>query len=297
VALDMKAGRVAVDGWRTLSDEMPVERARRLRPYCSGFLFTNIAHEGMLDGADLELAATLRNEITGSLTFAGGISSIQDIVSLDRIGIDAQVGMAIYTDRIEPEQAFVQTIDFKKGQGLVPTIVCDVAGGKPLMLAYSSPQSLKAALAEGAGIYWSRSRNALWRKGESSSHRQRLVRAAADCDRDSLIFYVEQTGPACHTGEERCFDSTRFAWQDLIARIDQRAGATPGRSFTQRLLADSELLNAKLREEADEVCEAQSVPEVAWECADLLYFMSVKMQRAGVTIADVMAQLGSRAAG
>jgi phosphoribosyl-ATP pyrophosphohydrolase/phosphoribosyl-AMP cyclohydrolase len=179
--------------------------------------------------------------------------------------------------------------------GLVPTIVCDEADGTVRMLAYSNAKSLHVALDEGAGVYWSRSRNALWRKGETSGNTQLLVRAVMDCDKDALIFYVRQSGPTCHTGSARCFDDPPFTWTTLLARIARRAETMAPNSYTARLIADPSFLNEKIIEEADEVTRAASRDEVAWECADLLYFMSVKMQTAGIGIADVMAQLASRA--
>jgi phosphoribosyl-ATP pyrophosphohydrolase len=186
-------------------------------------------------------------------------------------------------------------IDFEKGGGLVPTIVCDAFDGRPRMLAYSSPESLETAQREGAGVYWSRSRGRLWRKGETSGCTQRLVRVETDCDRDALIFYVEQTGPTCHRGVDRCFEGAPFTWETLANRIAERAESGDASSYTRALLDDPALLREKILEEAEEVTEAQTREEVAWECADLLYFMTVKMQRSGIRIADVMAQLQGRA--
>ena len=293
VALDERGGRVCVDGWRTAGSETPLERARRLQPYCSGFLATQIEREGMLGGIDVDQAAELRRNVEGSLTVAGGITTIEEIAALDRLGIDAQVGMAIYTGALDPVDAFCATIDWSKG--LVPTIVCDRHDRGVRMLAYSSQASLAIALREGAGVYFSRSRNELWRKGETSGAHQRLLRVETDCDRDALTFYVDQSGPTCHTGASRCFPDGNFTWSTLLERIDRRSASTDGRSYTRKLLDDPALLRSKLLEEADEVAGAVTHDEVAWECADLLYFMSVRMQAAGVGIDDVMAQLASRA--
>lgn len=186
-------------------------------------------------------------------------------------------------------------IDFEKCGGLVPTIVCDAVDGRPRMLAYSTAESLEAAIREEAGIYWSRSRRAVWRKGETSGCTQRLISVDVDCDRDALIFYVEQTGPTCHRGSERCFGEAPFSWATLMSRVRDRAITSGGYSYTRELLTNPMLLEEKLLEEANEVAEARTQDEVAWECADLLYFMSVKMQATGVGIADVMAQLAARA--
>lgn len=186
-------------------------------------------------------------------------------------------------------------IDFEKCGGLVPTVVCDAADGRPRMLAYSSPESLETAVREQTGVYWSRSRQRLWRKGETSGNTQHLIRIETDCDADALIFYVEQRGPTCHTGAERCFPREPFTWETLVTRVSQRAAAGGTASYTHKLLNDPTLLDAKILEEAVEVTLARTKAEVAWECADLLYFMTVRMRAAGIRIADVMAQLEARA--
>lgn len=295
VALDTRNGEVAVDGWRSTSGESPFERATRLQNYCAGFLYTDIEREGLLGGIDLERAARLRERVDGSLTFAGGVTAIDEIVALDRLDIDAQVGMAIYTGGIDPVDAFVATIDFARGDGLVPTIVCDAGDRSVRMLAYSNAASLAIALREGIGAYWSRRRAQLWRKGETSGATQRLVRVEVDCDRDALTFFVDQSGPTCHTGAERCFGAPAFSWSTLLQRIERRANSDDERSYTRKLVADPSLLRAKLLEEAEEVADAVTHDEVAWESADLLYFLSVRMQQAGIRIDDVMAQLAARA--
>jgi phosphoribosyl-AMP cyclohydrolase / phosphoribosyl-ATP pyrophosphohydrolase len=295
VALDARAGQVAVDGWRRTIGETPIERANRFRDYCAGFLYTDIEREGMLGGIDLAAASRLRERIAGSLTVAGGVTTVDEIAALDRLGVDAQVGMALYTGRLDPVDAVVATIDFARGEGLVPTVVCDATDRSVRMLAYSSAASLAIALREGIGAYWSRSRNAIWRKGETSGATQRLARVEVDCDRDALVFYVDQSGATCHTGATRCFGDPAFSWSTLLSRIEARARNGDERSYTRKLLADPGLLHAKLLEEADEVAEAVTRDEVAWECADLLYFLSVRMQQAGINIDDVMAQLAARA--
>jgi phosphoribosyl-ATP pyrophosphohydrolase len=192
--------------------------------------------------------------------------------------------------------SLLDSVDFAKGGGVVPTIVCDAASGCPRMLAYSTRESLARALQHEAGIYWSRSRGRLWRKGETSGSTQRLARVVADCDRDALIFYVEQSGPSCHLGLESCFDGEApFMWPTLVERVRRRAAEGDASSYTRQLLSDDSLLAAKITEEAAELAEAQSRSEVIWECADLLYFMTVKMQQAGIGIADVMGELERRA--
>ncbi len=192
--------------------------------------------------------------------------------------------------------SLLDSVDFAKGGGLVPTIVCDAVSGRPRMLAYSTRESLASALQQEAGIYWSRSRECLWRKGETSGNTQRLAGVVPDCDRDALIFFVEQSGPSCHLGAQSCFESdVPFTWATLVERLRRRALTEDALSYTQQLLSNDSLLAEKLTEEAAELAEAQAHSEVVWECADLLYFMTVKMQRVGIEIADVMDELKRRA--
>lgn len=197
---------------------------------------------------------------------------------------------------IAEHASLLDSVAFSKSGGVVPTIVCDAISGQPRMLAYSTRESLKNALEQEAGIYWSRSRGRLWRKGETSGNTQRLIRVAVDCDRDALIFYIEQNGPSCHLGVESCFDGgTPFTWATLSERVRRRAVSGDLSSYTRRLLSDELLLAEKLTEEAEELAAARSRSEVIWECADLLYFLTVKIQQAGIGIADVMAELARRA--
>jgi phosphoribosyl-ATP pyrophosphohydrolase len=193
----------------------------------------------------------------------------------------------------DPAAALVAGCDFEKGGGLLPTVAMDIRNAAPLMLAYSSPESLLRSRETGQATYWSRSRRQLWRKGETSGNTQQLVRVSLDCDRDSAIFWVEQSGPACHTGERSCFERPSFDWHDLYAQLAAKTEASTG-SYTASLLRDGALLDAKILEEAQEVAFAPTRSNLAWECADLLYFMTVKMRREGITIEAVMQQLASR---
>jgi phosphoribosyl-AMP cyclohydrolase len=96
-------------------------------------------------------------------------------------------------------------LDFKKGNGLVPVVVQDAKTKEILMLAYANREAIEHTLKTGKGTYWSRSRNELWIKGETSGHTQKIVSVSTDCDYDAVLYVVEQTGPACHTGEYTCF--------------------------------------------------------------------------------------------
>jgi phosphoribosyl-AMP cyclohydrolase len=99
----------------------------------------------------------------------------------------------------------LEKLDFKKGNGLLPVVVQDVNTKEVLMLAYANKEAVEKTLTTGKGTYWSRSRNELWVKGETSGHTQKVISVIADCDFDSLLYVVEQTGAVCHTGAATCF--------------------------------------------------------------------------------------------
>lgn len=96
-------------------------------------------------------------------------------------------------------------LDFKKGNGLIPVVVQDAESSEVLMLAYANEEALKKTLSTGYAHYWSRSRKKLWMKGETSGHTQKIKQVMTDCDYDTLLYVVEQQGPACHTGKYTCF--------------------------------------------------------------------------------------------
>jgi phosphoribosyl-AMP cyclohydrolase len=103
------------------------------------------------------------------------------------------------------QQELLEKLDFKKGKGLIPVVVQDAKTKELLMQAYSNKEAVELTLKTRKATYWSRSRNELWVKGETSGHTQKVISVSTDCDYDSLLYIVEQTGPACHTGEYSCF--------------------------------------------------------------------------------------------
>ena len=104
-------------------------------------------------------------------------------------------------------EALIQKLDFKKGNGLIPVVVQDFESKKLLMLAYANKEALEKTLSTGFAHYWSRSRNQLWMKGETSGHTQKIKSILVDCDYDALLFMVEQKGNVCHTGKDTCFNN------------------------------------------------------------------------------------------
>ncbi|GBD44196.1 1-(5-phosphoribosyl)-5-[(5-phosphoribosylamino) methylideneamino] imidazole-4-carboxamide isomerase [bacterium HR40] len=294
-ALDARHGEVVVEGWTQGTGRRLLERIVELRDLVSGFLVTFVEREGRMAGTDLELArAVVEAAKPARVTIAGGVTTAEEIRELDRIGADAQVGMALYSGRLHLADAIAAPLVSDRPDGLWPTVVCDEAG-RALGLAYSNASSLRAAIEERRGIYWSRSRNALWRKGDSSGAVQELLRVDLDCDRDTLRFLVRQRPPGfCHLQRFSCFgDEPGLVRLERVLR--ERRQAAPQGSYTKRLFDDPLLLADKLREEADELARARSREEIVWEAADLLYFTLARLAAAEVPLAEVEAHLERRA--
>jgi len=294
VAVDQRGGKLQSKGWTADEAETPLDRMRRLGPFCGGFLMTVVDKEGRLEGLDWDTARAARAATKLPIVYAGGVTTVEDVAALDRLGLDAQVGMALYKGRMDPAEAFLACLDWDKQGGLLPAVVQDESG-RVRMVAYESRDCLKEALETRKGVYFSRSRNARWEKGAESGHTQELLRVEADCDRDTLRFVVRQAGPACHTGADTCFGSAEFSLEDLEATlVSRRKDPTPG-SYTARLFREEGLLAAKLREETDEVIEAATPDALVWEGADLLYFLMVRLAQGGVRMDQVLRELERRA--
>ena len=174
---------------------------------------------------------------------------------------------------------------------LIPTVVTDESG-VALGLAYSSEESILEALRTQGGVYQSRKRG-LWIKGATSGDTQELLRIALDCDNDTLKFVVKQKNRFCHLEQFACFGDLKG-----IAALDQtlqsRKESAPQGSYTARLFSDEKLLRAKIMEEAEELCDAKTPEDVAFEAADLIYFALTKAIGAGVSLADIEANLDAK---
>lgn len=183
-------------------------------------------------------------------------------------------------------------------QGLVPVVAQDAASGEVLMLAYANRQAVETTLETGEGHYFSRSRQALWRKGATSGHTQRVHEVWLDCDGDALVYRVTQTGPACHTGKRSCFHRpmtpTEPAVQDdkwpvLLQRVvAERLATLPEGSYVTQLQARGPgYVAQKVVEEAGEtvVAALQDRPdELAEEAADLLFHLAVLLKQQGLDL-------------
>ena len=294
VALDARNDEVVVNGWTQGTGRSVESRMEELRDLVSGFLVTFVEKEGMMQGTRLDRVAALQ-AAAGScrLTIAGGVTTTEDIRLLDDRGVDAQVGMALYTGRINLAEGFSAPLRTDREDGLWPTIVVDEYD-RALGLCYSNLCSLSEALESGQGVYWSRSRG-LWRKGESSGATQELLAVSMDCDRDTLRFKVRQHGPGfCHLNTCSCFGQLRGI-PSLSRTLESRRENAPAGSYTRRLFENPALLSAKMLEEAQELTEAELDSEVAWEAADVLYFTLATLAQRGVPLSRVLSELDQRA--
>jgi phosphoribosyl-AMP cyclohydrolase / phosphoribosyl-ATP pyrophosphohydrolase len=188
--------------------------------------------------------------------------------------------------------------------GLLPVVAQDRASGDVLMLAWANAEAVARTAETGLAHFWSRSRKALWQKGETSGNALRVVEARADCDKDALLLVVEPAGPACHTGTRTCFGETSPTAAGMpfeLARVvRERAQAKPEESYTARLLAKGQAaVLKKIGEEATEVvlaATAESDLRVAEESADLLFHLLVALHQRGVPLSRVMEELRRRRA-
>jgi phosphoribosyl-AMP cyclohydrolase / phosphoribosyl-ATP pyrophosphohydrolase len=295
VALDHDAeGRVLDHGWTNTTADTLLERAHRLAPYCSSYLLTFVEHEGGLGGLSPDVVKALQAQLPHPITVAGGVNTSANAAELAKLGVDVQVGMALYQGLLDPTEVMCLTLDFDKQQGLIPTVVQDADTQQVLMLAYSSPESLRVALAEGKGIYYSRSRQGLWEKGGTSGHTQQLLYARYDCDRDALLFTVRQVGPTCHTGADTCWGPASFTLSHLWAMLAERKAHPTEGSYTATLFANKHKLHKKVIEEAFEATQATTTDEQVWELADAFFFLSVLAVAEGVDWSAVLRELAGR---
>ncbi len=189
-------------------------------------------------------------------------------------------------------------------KGLIPAIVQDFESGEVLTLAYMNRESLEITLREGRTCFWSRSRQALWRKGETSGNVQHVVNITADCDRDALVVQVRKDGPACHLGNESCFsfpvlkNEEPFSLKTLYSLLEERNRLRPENSYTTYLFEKGrEKILKKMGEECTEVvigAMKADREETVYELADLCYHALVLMVSEGISPEDVRAELASR---
>lgn len=210
-----------------------------------------------------------------------------------------------------PDEAWLSRIKFD-ADGLVPVVAQENRSGDVLMLAYADQEALRRTRASGLAHYYSRSRKALWRKGDTSGHVQQVRQIRVDCDGDTVLYRVEQTGPACHSGDRTCFanevtpeggtehttDPGAHVLSRLAETIRARAARRPAGSYTAELLAMGPgKIAQKVGEEAVEVVVAalgEDATRLAAESADLLYHLLVLLEAKGVALEQVWRELEAR---
>ena len=191
-------------------------------------------------------------------------------------------------------------------KGLIPAVVVDSITKKVLTVAYMNRESLKISMEKGLTCFWSRSRNELWLKGETSGNYQHIVSITADCDNDALVVTVEKDGPACHLGTDSCFNNTvyqseerqEFSLDGLMELIrgrktDQKEGSYTTYLFNKGL----DKILKKVGEECTEViiaAKAEDKAETIYEISDLAYHVMVLMIEAGISLEDIHKELASR---
>ena len=295
ISVDAIHGKIAVKGWTETVDIPLVEGAKQAEKYCSELLFTCVEKEGCMQGTDMEAVKALRSAVKCRVVAAGGVNSLDQIVELEKMGCDVQLGMALYTGVVNLKDAFVSCLNYEKTGGLIPVIAQSPAG-EVLMMGYANKEAFEKSFETGRLTFFSRTKNRLWTKGEESHHYLDLIKMRVDCDRDTVLATVFPNGGVCHTGSYTCFGSepdARSNLERLYAVIAERfANPRPG-SYTATL--DAKRVRQKVMEEAEELTdEAETKEDVIWEAADLIYFMSVLMYKEGVTWQDVYDELDKR---
>ena len=201
-------------------------------------------------------------------------------------------------------------IDIKElkydANGLIPAIIVDDVSGRVLMLGYMNEESLQISMERRLTCFWSRSRQTLWTKGETSGNFQHILSITADCDRDTLLIKVRADGPACHLGTESCFEyplyineeERSFSYEGLMKLLQGRKAEAKEGSYTSYLFDKGlDKILKKIGEESTEViiaAKAEDKKETIYEIADLTYHIMVLMTQAGITIEDINRELASR---
>ena len=199
----------------------------------------------------------------------------------------------------------IKELKFDKN-GLIPAVVVDSITKNVLTVAYMNEESLKISMEKGLTCFYSRSRNELWLKGETSGNYQHIVSITADCDKDALVVVVEKDGPACHLGTDSCFtnpvyhsdERSEFSLNGLYALLQQRNAERPEGSYTTYLFEKGiDKILKKVGEECTEVIiagKANDKAETIYEISDLVYHVMVLMIEMGISLDDITRELASR---
>ena len=295
ISVDAIKGNIAVKGWTETSGIPLIEGAKEAEKYASELLFTSVENEGCMKGTDLESCRLLRQAVKCKIVAAGGVNTLDQVVELEKMGCDVQLGMALYTGAVNLKDCFINCLDWKKTDGMVP-VIAQSPSGEVLMMGYSNKEAFEKTFESKKLTFFSRTRNVLWTKGETSGNFLEVKKLRADCDKDTVLATVIPHGPVCHTGSWTCFNSESDAKSDLerlYETISERfANPRPG-SYTATL--NDKRVREKIMEEAEELTDdAETKEDFIWEAADLIYFISVLLYKEGVTWQDVYNELDRR---
>ena len=294
ISVDAINGKIALKGWTETANISLIEGAKEAEKYASELLFTCVEKEGCMQGTDMNMCRQLREAVKCRVVAAGGVNSLEQIAELEKLGCDVQLGMALYTGAVSLKDSFMACLDWEKTDGMIPVIAQSI-NGEVLMMGYSNKEAVAKTFETGKLTFFSRTRNVLWTKGETSGHFLEVVKMRVDCDRDTILATVIPHGGVCHTGSFTCFGAEpdeKSSMERLYGTISERfANPRPG-SYTATL--NDKRVREKVEEEAEEICEAEGKDEVIWEAADLLYFVSVLVYKEGVTWQDVYNELDRR---
>ncbi|KAL9950266.1 hypothetical protein ACROYT_G042741 [Oculina patagonica] len=255
------------------------------------FTFSPIVEVSLVEFTE-DLKSSVCGDVRLLFIFPYQLISCSTISQLHSLGVDVQTSATRLLDELSLGEIIASCLKSDRSDGLFPTLVVD-EHNVALGLCYSSAESIQEAVKTKKGVYFSRTRG-LWRKGETSGNQQDLLRIFLDCDSDTLKFVVHQQGLGfCHLNTWTCFGANG-GLPLLMNTLKSRKQSAPPGSYTDRLYSDSKLLHAKIREEAEELCEAESKDEIASEAADVLYFTFVKCAKAGVSLPDIEKVLDQR---
>jgi phosphoribosyl-ATP pyrophosphohydrolase len=278
-ALDADNGEVVVEGWKEKTGRGIIERMLELRDCVGGFLVTFVEKEGRMQGTNLDLVAELVQAAGDcALTIAGGVTTEEDLRTLDAMGVDAQVGMALYSGRLDLGDSLSCVM---KTDSPWPTIICDRAGVAQAF-GWSTKETIRASVASQSLQYLLGPTDKKAVRGSGN-----LISLRPDYDRQVIRFSIE--GNALETAW-----GTNSGLVKLEALLKDRLDNAPQGSYSKRLFEDKSLLNSKILEEAGELVAAENSKEICWEAADVFYFAMTKMAQAGVSLSDIEEELEGR---
>jgi phosphoribosyl-ATP pyrophosphohydrolase/phosphoribosyl-AMP cyclohydrolase len=303
LSLDVKNGEVVTHGWQH-SSKMGIEAIIEAigQDNILHLIVTDTEQDGTKLGPNLALYQEIRQKYpTINLIAAGGISSVEDIIALENLGIEeAIVGRAIYENPSLMHYLFCEQVDWQKGDGLVPAIVQSAEDAQVLMLGYMNKEALHITLETKQVTFFSRSRQALWTKGETSGNTLKLIDIALDCDKDTLLVIAQPSGPVCHEGTKSCFNATCGLWflHELEKIIDERFTGSDPDSYVYKLSQKGAFRVAqKVGEEGVETALASVMPakdQLKEESADLLFHLLVNLRYHKIELAEIVNILENR---